>query len=341
MFDLNACYVTRNEQQDYVVHWHSLHPGQQVSVYVSDDPDYFYQSRDFAEPTAVTREEQVVVRNDDPSRRHYFYLQSEYGEGAIIAERALNLEGAHNFRDLGGYETTCGRRLKWGKLYRSGKLSRLTGEDQAKVQGLGLTLVCDFRQVVEQALEPTFLGQDSDHSVASLPVTPGSNTNFIENLHQGIIVVEDASEFMQDMNRDMVASQLPQYAEMFRLILSENNPTLIHCAAGKDRTGFGSALILDVLGVDESVIVDDYLLTNRHLPIDEEIARMSGEFTDHAGAAVSDEVLRPMMEVRPEYILACFEEIRKRYRSKEHFYETALDLDKSKMELLKQRYLHD
>ena len=341
MFDLNACYVERNEQQDYEIFWHSLHPGQEVSVYMSADPDFFYRDVDFGKPVAVSRGEHVLISNDDPTLRHYFFLASEYGEGAILAERKLDLTGAPNFRDLGGYGTQCGRRLKWGKLYRSGKLSLLTKEDRDRVRNLGLTLVCDFRQVVEQELEPTFIGHDSDHSVASLPISPGSHENFMENLHQGVIVVDDASRFMEDMNRDLVASQLPQYAEMFRLILSGDKPTLIHCAAGKDRTGFGSALILDVLGVDEEAIVEDYLLTNRYLPIDEEVDRMAGQFTDHSGDVVSEDVLRPMMEVRPEYIKACFEEIRKRYQSREHFYETALDLDADKRELLKNRYLED
>ena len=63
------------------------------------------------------------------------------------------------------------------------------------------------------------------------------------------------------------------------------------------------------------------------------------EFTDHTGAGVSDDVLRPMIEVRPEYIRACFDEIRKRYESREHFFETALDLDEASVDSLKDRYL--
>ena len=74
--------------------------------------------------------------------------------------------------------------------------------------------------------------------------------------------------------------------------------------------------------------------------MDSEIARLSKELTDHSGSAVADDVLRPMLEVRPEYIRACFEEIRKRYESKEHFYESALRLDDTRLAQLKDRYLH-
>ncbi|NND67093.1 MAG: tyrosine-protein phosphatase [Halioglobus sp.] len=340
MFDLSACHVERTPHEDYLVSWHSLHPGQLVSVFMTDDPEQYYSGGNRGLPVVETTSEQVVIANPDKHVRHYFYLLSEHGEGVVLAERQLPLEGAPNFRDLGGYVTEEGGRLKWGKLYRSSKLSELTDDDLGRVRRLGLTLVCDFRQAVEQELDPTHLGEDHTHILASLPVMPGSSQNFIENLHNGIIVVDNVSEFMVDMNRDFVHSQMPRYAEMFQLLLAGEQQVLIHCASGKDRTGIGSALILDVLGVPEDAIVDDYMLTNRYLPIDAEVSRLAGQFSDQTGAPVTEEVLRPLMEVRPEYILACFEEIRKHYASKEHFYETALDLDAAKIRGLRERYLH-
>jgi protein-tyrosine phosphatase len=339
MFDLRFCHVERTLDQNYLVRWHGSQARQKVAVYMSDDPDHFYTGKDLGTPILQTSEQEALIANPDVDVRHYFYLESEQGEGAILAERQLSLTGTPNFRDLGGYEAEGGRRLKWGKLYRSSKLSALTDVDISYVKRLGLTLICDFRQLVEQELEPTFLGEDSSHTVASLPVTPGSSSSFMENLHQGIIAVDDSAGFMEDINRDFVANQMPQYAEMFQLLLVGDQQLLIHCASGKDRTGFGAALILDVLGVDEEAIVNDYLLTNKYLPVEKEIKRLSKEFTDHAGESVPEEVLRPMLEVRPEYIRACFEEIKKRYESKEHFYESALNLDSDKLAQLKNRYL--
>jgi len=95
------------------------------------------------------------------------------------------------------------------------------------------------------------------------------------------------------------------------------------------------------LGVSEDTIVDDYLLTNNYLPIDEEVERLSKAFSTQEGSAVSADVLRPMLEVRPEYIRACFEEIRRRYKSKEHFYESALNLDSVKIARLRGLYLEE
>ncbi len=340
MFDLTACHVERTHDHKYLIRWRSFHAGQKVAVYMSDNPDQYYSGGDPGTPLLHTSGEEAVIDNPDEAVRHYFYLESEHGEGVILAERKLSLQGTPNFRDLGGYETEDGRRLKWGKLYRSSKLSSLTDIDMHYVRRLGVTLICDFRQVMEQELEPTSLGEQHTPLLASLPVAPGSSHNFIENLHNGIIAVSDAAGFMEEMNRDFVISQLPQYAEMFRLLLAGDQQLLIHCASGKDRTGFGAALILDVLGVSEDAITDDYLLTNKYLPVEQEIERLSGQFSDHTGEAVSEDILRPMLELRPEYIRACFEEIRKRYESKQHFFESALDLDDFRIEQLKDRYLH-
>jgi protein-tyrosine phosphatase len=340
MFDLTACHVERTESDDYLLHWRGPEPGQRIAVYVSEDPDLYYSGNDFGSPVIYTSEPVVHLANPDKSVRHYFCLESEQGDLAILAERQLPLEGAPNFRDLGGYETFDGRRLRWGKLYRSSKLSNLTDTDLHRLQRLGLTLVCDFRNVLEQELEPSRLGEDHPARRASLPVAPGSLHGFLENLQQGVINVEDASGLMQAINREFVSDQMPQYAEMFRLLLLGDQQVLIHCASGKDRTGFGAALILDVLGVEEEKIIEDYLLTNRYLPLDEEVERLSREFADQGGAPVPEEALRPLMEVRPEYLAACFEEIRERYESREHFFEAALDLDEEKLALLRERYLH-
>jgi len=340
MFDLRACHVERTDSQDYLIRWRGSRPGQTVAVYMSDNPDHYYSGSDLGTPVLYTSESEVLLSNPDKRVRHYFYLASEEGEAVVLAERKLSLQGTPNFRDLGGYETDDGRRLKWGKLYRSSKLSGLTDVDVHYVNRLGLTLVCDFRQVLEQELEPSRLGEESRHLLASLPVAPGSLHNFLESLHSGTIDVDDAAGLMREINRDFVVTQMPQYAEMFRLLLSANQQVLIHCASGKDRTGFGAALILDVLGVAEDRILEDYLLTNRYLPLDAEIARLTSELSNQKGKAVGEGVLRPLMEVRPEYIAACFEEIRKRYESREHFFESALNLDEEKLSILRERYLH-
>jgi protein-tyrosine phosphatase len=123
MFDLSACHVERTQDQNYRVMWRGPAPGQKVAVYMSDDPELYYTDGYHGAPLLHTTEQEFLIRNPDKKVRHYFCLESEQGEVVILAERQLSLQGTPNFRDLGGYEAHGGRRLKWGKLYRSIKLS--------------------------------------------------------------------------------------------------------------------------------------------------------------------------------------------------------------------------
>ncbi|CAA0096031.1 Tyrosine-protein phosphatase [Halioglobus japonicus] len=340
MLELISCLVEHNEDKNYVIRWRSATPGQKVTIYMSDDPEHFYSGRPPGLPVAETNDEVVLVENPDKATRHYFLLAFENGSHFVSAERRLTLQGAPNFRDLGGYQAHGGRHLKWGRIYRSSKLSVLSATDIDYVRRLGIKLICDFRQAVEQELEPTQLGDDSDLMIANLPISPGSSQSFMAGLYNGVIDVQDSAAFMETMNRELVATQMPRYASMFEYLLTHDQRLLLHCASGKDRTGFGAALILDVLGVEEDDIVTDYLLTNACLPLDEELERLSSQVTDASGSALGHDILRPMLEVRPEYILACFKEIRERYTSKQAFYQAALGLNEAKIALLRDHYLH-
>ena len=340
MIEQTASNVERNADEDYVIRWRSPTPGQKVSIYLADNAEHFYGTKAPGLPVAQTSDEMALVPNPDKGVRHYFLLDFANGHRIVLAERRLTLQGAPNFRDLGGYEGTDGRHLKWGRLYRSSKLSALSATDIEYLQQLGITLICDFRQTVEQELEPTVLWENPTHMVAHLPIMPGSSQSFLDSLYSGVIDVQDSAVFMETLNRELVATQMPRYAEMFEFLLAKDQRLLIHCASGKDRTGFGAALILDVLGVQEEEIVADYLLTNACLPLDEEMERLTAHVTDASGGSLANDVLRPMLEVRPEYILACFEEIRLRYHSKQHFYQAALGLDEKKIERLRENYLY-
>lgn len=344
MFNSNACFVERTQDHHYKIRWDGPAPGEKIAIYMSDTPALFYLEHDHPEsklsaPIQSTTDRQVIIDNPDVGIRHYFFLVSESGHSITLAERRLALQGTPNFRDLGGYETSEGRRIQWGKIYRSGKLSTLTEADIKYLSRLGVSLVCDFRQETEQALEPTRLGDENTPIYTGLPISPGSAQSFMHNLMNGIIEIVDSVSFMQEINRDFVANQMPQYAEMFKFLLTGEHQILIHCAAGKDRTGFGAALILDVLGVDEEVIIDDYLLTNEFLEVEKEMEKLSNSFTNSTGSAVPDSVLRPLLEVRPEYLRACFEEINERYGSKQAFFKQALGLDDEKIQRLKKIYL--
>lgn len=343
-FDTGACSVERTGDAHYRIRWRGTPPGQEIAVYMTDDPANLYDNRvhalaDLCVPEAHSTNGEVVIVNPDAQVRHYFLLQPQNGKAIVLAERKVALEGTPNFRDLGGYATRDGRQLRWGKIYRSGKLCSLTEADIHYFKRLGVSAVCDFRLDVERRTQPAWLRDESAPKYVELPVSPGSSTNFMAKLYEGIIEVYDSMGFMKDINRDFVINQTSQYARMFELMLQGHQSILIHCASGKDRTGFGAAIILDVLGVPDDVIVEDYLLTNQHLCIDEEMERLSNTFVDSKGFVVPDSVLHPLIEARPEYIKACFHEIEERYGSRQRFHEEALGLDEASIETLRAIYL--
>jgi protein-tyrosine phosphatase len=343
-FDSRACSVERTSEGDYRIRWGGTSRGQRIAVYMTDNPANLYDNsihslKDLCAPPIQSTDCEIVIANPDREVRHYFLLQPESGKPIVLAERKVALEGSPNFRDLGGYKTVSGRHVRWGRIYRSGKLSSLTEADVHYFKRLGVSLVCDFRSDFERHSEPGWFGDVDAPQRVALPVSPGSSESFKKSVHDGIIEVYDATDLMKDMNRDFVINQTSQYARMFQLMLQGNHPILIHCAAGKDRTGFGAAIILDVLGVDEETIVEDYLLTNQYLSIEKEMEKLSNAIVDSRGFVVPDSALHPLVEIRPEYIKACFEEIERRYESKGHFYQAALGLDETMIERLKAIYL--
>ena len=100
-------------------------------------------------------ENNVVVDDPSPGSRPYFALATDNGAHRIVAERLVALEGDPNFRDLGGYTTTDGHTVRWGRVYRSGSIDKLTDADLTKIHALGIKLVCDLRAPSEIGSRPT------------------------------------------------------------------------------------------------------------------------------------------------------------------------------------------
>lgn len=182
--------------------------------------------------------------------------------------RILHLEGAVNFRDLGGLPTADGRTIRRGLIFRSDVLYRLTPADEIALRPLGLRSVLDLR---------------SQREVSTYPVNPLIATGI---RHVNIpIGVEDA-RYTESMAEDNLIL-LRHVGEGFRAILAhladDAFPVVINCFAGKDRTGLTCALILGALGVPHEVIVADYALSERHMARHLDLHRASAEVPPHTG----------------------------------------------------------
>jgi protein-tyrosine phosphatase len=175
--------------------------------------------------------------------------------------RNLNLVGAANFRDLGGYPGSDGRRVRWRRLFRSNHLGNLTDADIDVLRGLGLKCAFDLRGAEERL--PTMCRFDGI-AVHSLPIEPATLAVLRARLATGEpLPPAETAEIMRESYRNYVRHHTHSFRALFGHLIEDRAPLVIHCTAGKDRTGFACALVLHALGVAHDVIVEDYLLTNQ------------------------------------------------------------------------------
>ncbi len=250
--------------------------------------------------------------------------------------RVLALEGARNFRDLGGYTTRDGRRVRWRQLFRSASLGSLTLRDQARLEALGLRVICDLRASDERAKEPVrwattaaprLLARDYALDLSML-------ASVLTQPEVGPVEARGAFRVLYD--------SLPQrfvesYRALFAALLAGETPLAFNCSAGKDRTGVGAALVLAALGVPRATIVEDYLLSNDHYRAGPEVeAAMSGRHGPWL-LQLRPEMLQLMLSVDASYLEAAFAAVERSHGSVEGYLESALGIDRGARRVLRER----
>lgn len=246
--------------------------------------------------------------------------------------RAVTLQGTSNFRDLGGYPAAGGKHVKWGHLYRSADISKLTDADLQALQSRHVALVCDLRGPQEVAQAPDRLPPGArrvELPAGSEKIDPrlmmgGKNINR-DSL---MCAVYTNTSFFQ-------AKYKPLFDELLALPGSE--ALLFHCTAGKDRTGIGAALVLAALGVDRQTILKDYAATDTYWQAGREqsLQRM-------AQAGMSAEAIagvRPMLAANPAYLAGTFAAIDQQYGSMDKYLASQMDLTPKKLAALRAKYL--
>jgi protein-tyrosine phosphatase len=183
--------------------------------------------------------------------------------GDAALPRVVPLEGCSNLRDLGGYRTADGRRVQMGRVFRSASLAHLTDADLALFGMLGIRTVCDLRGVRESERAPSCLPAGPAPDVVRLPIEPRVGASLRDLLRREAATGEDTYALLQAAYSAYAGEHLPRYRALFALLLEGQLPLLFHCSAGKDRTGFGAALLLTALDVPREAVMADYLATNR------------------------------------------------------------------------------
>ncbi|MGE0774592.1 MAG: tyrosine-protein phosphatase [Sphingomonadaceae bacterium] len=238
--------------------------------------------------------------------------------------RALPLEGAFNLRDLGGYATGCGGRVKHGMLYRSGRMSRLTPEDERHLADLGIVTVCDLRRPGERAAEPTRWCEPAGVHYWSRDYTETSGV-LGEVLHNAEATPDAMRAAMITVYREIPVDHAPSYRFMFDRLLSGHAPLLFNCAAGKDRTGVAAALILHALGVPRDTIYEDYLLTNSHADFSDFLNGRQSAIVRVALRA--PEVIAPLFAADTTYLDAMFETLDEDHGGIDGYLQDMLSVD--------------
>lgn len=294
-------------------------------------------------PDAVTAKEPAVMSDDgcarihglDPLTRYYFELVAE-SDRMIVAERRVKLEGAVNFRDLGGYETTDGRRLKWGRLFRADGLSRLSDVDLAMLERMGIRRVFDFRTVSECEDAPDRLPGNGAVRHIHLPVTHGK-FDFVEAVKR--LKKGDTSWLTPDYMINGYINNLESFPEVWATVIrhavdTDGQPLVFHCTGGKDRTGTCGALILLALGVPEETVIDDHQLSNIYIA--ELMPKLYKMMSDHG---IDPEAIFPYLTAPRDCIVSVLDYITDHYGTAAEYLLrkssiTEAELDRFRMTLL-------
>jgi len=230
----------------------------------------------------------------------------------------IPLENASNLRDLGGWPTWDGRTVRTGVVFRAPALVRLSPADEAAIATLGIRTVCDFRGTREAEHNPVALPGTRREA---LPIEPTVGASLRDILRTGMatghVSPQEMLELLREAYQAYALQNFARYRALFALLRSEANlPLLFHCSAGKDRTGFGAALLLTALGVEWRNVVADYLATN--LLWRREIA----EFFDLPGP-----VKNALLSAHEPLLKAAFDSVRREYGSVDAYLEMAIGLD--------------
>jgi protein-tyrosine phosphatase len=243
------------------IRWNGNGGGLDLSIYRGDSPESIEAD---SLPAHRTEEGSVILTGLPPDRPHFFKLVAADGAEAMLGERHPCVQGSPNLRDLGGYEAADGRRVKWGRIYRSSNLGRLTDSGLDQIKRLGIRLVCDFRTEAESAKLPNRFPDSPAVGYVRLPIQHGEfePTSVFDRIKKGDCdwISED---FMIQGYIDSVERYPDVWARLFQLLSDlRHRPLLFHCTGGKDRTGAAAALILLALGVPEETVVEDYGLSD-------------------------------------------------------------------------------
>ena len=260
--------------------------------------------------------------------------------------RLLILDNLHNTRDLGGMITKDGKRIKAGRLIRSGHLYDASETDLKKLSDI-VDVIVDFRTDKEKNEKPDPIIDNTVYYhlpiIDSLTAGVTREKDADEKVISMLMMSPDkAKEYMCNTYIGFVGSEFPvsQYERFLRILLEDRDKAVLwHCTAGKDRAGFASVIIEEILGVDRELIIEDYLKTNEYLEADIESLMVMMHSMSGINTPEADRSLRYLFGASAEYLEALYNKIYDIYGGFEDFVINGLHISVEEQELLKKKYL--
>lgn len=319
----------RDDIGNYIVKWET-YPQLQgtLKLYVSDNPENIDQGIPAA--YANIADGRVTYVTNDNVTRKYFLLSFNDKYFVKVGSRLVNMETVQNMRDLGGYRTTDNKTIRWGKLFRSGNLTIQSELDSLRFNNLGIKTIIDFRINDEPDLQ-----KHGNAEVKKIIIPVGDTAVIFEKIREGRLRKGDGIIFMQDMYLKFSDDHSKQFSEAFDLLLDKDNyPILFDCELGKDRSGFFAALLLLALGVPESTVMQDYMLTNEFLDL-RKFDNMAKNLDQEA-----QETIALLLTANETYLNTILLKIRKEYGTFQNYFAKELNLTEKERAVLKENLLY-
>lgn len=258
----------------------------------------------------------------------------------MIRDRFLPTEGIHNFRDYGGYPVYGGGRVKRGLLFRSGQHVAASDTDLANVAALQIRTVIDLRGASERAKYPCRRSQAFDAEVFAFEGETTSSPPHM-NVDSHTTTAEFARQRMLGVYTRMPKNpaMIEMFGRYFQALDQRDGASLVHCFAGKDRTGVAAMLVLHVLGASRDDQMEEFLLTNK-APTFAVLREQSVPGIEaRLGRKLDEEAIRALLEVHEDYLATYIKEVEKEHGALDTFLENALGVDDAMRDRLRSRFV--
>lgn len=256
-----------------------------------------------------------------------------------MQDRLIPFDRVLNFRDFGGWEVADGAKVVRGKLFRSAAFSEASEADLSKLSAMDLRFLVDLRRPEERAHDPNKWSGQSTRMIfndegAGGPALPPH----LIALMQSDLTPRSTRDYMMSLYREIPFD--PRLVSLYRdwfAALGEGGAGVIHCAAGKDRTGIGCALTLIALGVDEEAVFADYEFTNQAVDLEDRMPKIQERIEGRLGKKLDAAALRPMLGVHVDYLREALNVIEAKHGSAIAYIDDVLGVGEAGRAALKEK----